>query len=236
MRAPAAASSSEIARPMPREPPVTTAVSHARPTISTAAPDRGERAGRMAAGRPVDPARHLREHLARARPRGRRGGRRRPCASKVSFQSVGKQNAVPSRRRTSSPPRDRRVPRGRSTARRGRGSIGRPAISGRDRVGDRPHQLAVDRPAHRQRQHREGAGRRAPRGRPSTASALPVRTNCVEALTLPIQTGARARAGPRSASSDGLAARADDRAHRAADCRAARSRARRRSRTSSASS
>src|ERR1700730_13088377 len=70
VRAPAEASSREIALPIPRDPPVTTAVlmgfASTGPDYIHSAPDSIQRAGRVTARGPIDPARHLREHLARA--------------------------------------------------------------------------------------------------------------------------------------------------------------------------
>ena len=125
-----AASSSEIARPMPREPPVTTAVLIAAADYIHGGPDRRERARRMAARRPIDPAHHPARASRRARPRGSARSPSATSASKVSFQSVGKQKAVPSRRRISSPAGDR--PPLRAVVRHvaGRGCVARPAISG----------------------------------------------------------------------------------------------------------
>ena len=94
MRAPAAASSSEIARPMPREPPVTTAVfmraSSGRDYIHRPAPIAATRARRDRRGSVRSIHRdHLGQHVAGPDLENETMPRRAIIASNVSFQSVG---------------------------------------------------------------------------------------------------------------------------------------------------
>ena len=117
----------------------------------------------------------------------------------------------------------------RSTGSAARGSSAQ-AVDRRARSAERhgTHQLAVDRPAHRERQHVQrprGQAPRAPRPRPRPARQDELRRR--------VDVADPDRAGPPARSAradllDGLAPRAHDRAHRAADRRGARSRARRR--------
>ena len=197
---PPRASSSEIARPMPREPPVTTAVFIAAATISTAAriDSHRSRPARQRVVRSIQRD-HLREHLARA------GLEEEPVA--VGDHRL--EGVLPERReaeRRAEQPADvlaagDRAPLGtvvrharvadRPTAPRSAGAIA--SATGRISslwIG----QLIVSG-------RTESARGRSSSSAAATPSARPVRTNCVDALTLPIQTGRprsrRACAAPR---------------------------------------